>query len=608
MSLIEEEGGDEDLVSEVRQDVDKLLEETLKARIAELEAQLVNNQEEVLSLRQENQELKDSVEHLHQKLEQSEQGNSTLEKEYQEAIRQLQEKDQQFKAQNKVINGLRKLLPPGIDEKTIDWNSVDFDSKKFCIKKLLSAVNILDPHWQKNQEFRHQLELFMDSARGEEEEEPTMSEIVDELSRERKHLEEELTNINSENPTDQDNLEGYFGDVSPIPMNEVNLDESIREVLNQTSPLIESLDWLRKKFTIMFTVLKGIPEFLDRLLEEMDIDDPRISLWIEKINALKIDLNNSITEMSHNLHNVDNITTDLNESIAALDRNLSNPVIQLDKNRLLDEIQSLRANMKKEILSKNEVKMEKDREIAQLQDEVDYLQRQVEAGKQERDILEDQFEEKNEVIRTLEKRIKAANEALLESRRTVDEHESRTLRQVETLETLKEQVKKCENQLNILFEEKAAYMEELRARDERLIEFEEQAREFEEREELISNLAKNLEKLESKGIRVETVNSQRFQADSNYDKIRRIAEQLHNDRDQYANYLARLNRALTTGDTENFAKPEIIDEKAHAVFLELLKGTDEKIMEKFSKAHTVLKAKIETLNSARWGKYKFFLL
>ncbi|KAE9547599.1 hypothetical protein FO519_009186, partial [Halicephalobus sp. NKZ332] len=65
------------------------------------------------------------------------------------------------------------------------------------------------------------------------------------------------------------------------------------------------------------------------------------------------------------------------------------------------------------------------------------------------------------------------------------------------------------------------------------------------------------------------------------------------------NYLARLNRALTSGEFENFSRPEVVDEKAHAVFLELLRGTNDRILEKFSKAHTVLKAKIETINSAR---------
>ncbi|KAE9546448.1 hypothetical protein FO519_010340, partial [Halicephalobus sp. NKZ332] len=135
VSIIEEGGGeDEDLVSEVRQDANKLVEETLRARIAELETQLTSNNEEILALRQENQELRGSVEDFHQKLEQAEQGNSALGYEYREAVRQLQEKDQQFRAQNKVINGLRKLLPPGIDERSIDWNNVDFDSKKFCVK------------------------------------------------------------------------------------------------------------------------------------------------------------------------------------------------------------------------------------------------------------------------------------------------------------------------------------------------------------------------------------------------------------------------------------------------------------------------------------------
>ena len=81
-------------MSEVRQSVDKILEETLKVRITELEVQLANSQEEVLSIRQENQQLKESVGDLTQKLEQAEQSNSALKDEYQEAIHQLQEKEQ----------------------------------------------------------------------------------------------------------------------------------------------------------------------------------------------------------------------------------------------------------------------------------------------------------------------------------------------------------------------------------------------------------------------------------------------------------------------------------------------------------------------------------
>ncbi|KAE9546695.1 hypothetical protein FO519_010093, partial [Halicephalobus sp. NKZ332] len=495
------------------------------------------------------------------------------------------------------INGLRKLLPPGIDERSIDWNNVDFDSKKFCVKKLLSTVNVLNPHWQENQDFKHQLELFVDSARGEDE--STMSQMVDELTRERERLEKELSSIHPDTQDNEHHLDSYFGGVSPIPPTEKVLNESIKEVLNQTTPLVESLDWVRKKFFVMFSVLKGVPEFLDKLLEEMDIEDPRIAALLEKINSLKVDLNNSLTEMSENLHNMDGLADDLNESIAALDKNLGDPMMTSDKNRLLDEIQALRTNMKREISAKNELKMEKERHITQLQEDLEELQREIRRGQQERDVLEDQLEEKDEVIGALEKRISSANEALLETKRNVDEQETRTLRQEEIIETLKDHLRKYESQLGVLLEEKAAYVEGLKARDERLGEFEEQMREFEEREELISDLAKNLEKLESRGVRVETINSQRFQADSNFEKIRRIAEQLHNDRDEYANYLARLNRALTSGEFENFSRPEVVDEKAHAVFLELLRGTNDRILEKFSKAHTVLKAKIETINSAR---------
>ena len=81
-------------MSEVRQSVDKILEETLKVRITELEVQLANSQEEVLSILQENQQLKESIGDLTQKLEQAEQSNSALKDEYQEAIHQLQEKEQ----------------------------------------------------------------------------------------------------------------------------------------------------------------------------------------------------------------------------------------------------------------------------------------------------------------------------------------------------------------------------------------------------------------------------------------------------------------------------------------------------------------------------------